>query len=73
MTITYNNLTLTDIGNAYLDYDTTRGSYYTVLATDNLGDTYRLIWLVDDVALAIDNADECCDWSQPDYVELQAD
>lgn len=60
-------LEITPNGPAYLDYDTARGTYYTTLATDQAGTEYRLIWLVSDDKLLLE-ADECCDWSRPDYV-----
>lgn len=60
-------LEITPTGRAYLDHDTKLGCHYTTLATDEMGNEYRLIWLVSDESLLLE-ADECCDWSQPDYV-----
>jgi len=69
-TITHNRKTITPNGQAYLDASTKYGYHYTTLATDETGNEYRLIWLVTDETLMFE-ADECCDWSQPDYVVPQ--
>ena len=66
-TITHNGITITPNGQAYLDHNTEHGCHYTTLATDEMGNEYRLIWLVSDESLLLE-ADECCNWSQPDYV-----
>lgn len=68
--ITYNDTTITPNGPAYLDHNTQLGCHYTTLASDNEGNEYRLIWVVTDESLLLD-ADECCDWSKPDYVVAQ--
>lgn len=68
--ITYNDTTITPNGPAYLDHNTQLGCHYTTLASDNKGNEYRLIWVVTDESLLLD-ADECCDWSKPDYVVAQ--
>lgn len=66
--IIHNEKQLALTRNAYLDYDTQRGAYYTALVQDSEGNEYRVIWLVSDSALMLD-ADECCDWSTPDAID----
>ena len=65
--INYNNTKITPNNQAYLDYDTKHGCHYTTLASDESGQGYRLVWLVNDETLLLE-ADECCDWSRPDFV-----
>lgn len=65
--IFYNNTKITPNDQAYLDYDTSHGCYYTTLASDDNGQGYRLIWLVSDESLLLES-DECCNWSCPDFV-----
>jgi len=69
-----NNITINQLtvhGQAYLDYDTKRGCYYTTLANDDVENVYRIYWLVtDDQLNNVFNNDDVCDWSRPDAIEL---
>ena len=67
--IKYDGLTLTLHGDAYLDYDTYKGAHYTTLAHDNIGNSYRVSYILPDDESSYSEPSDFIHWDKPDYIE----